>query len=1050
MRTNHNKLKTCVAVLTAVTCMATSLAGISASAVNYATSGTDKALTADATLSKGVYVFKDTDMNIVLPYMAFENTLTKYSYEDTNVKNNKTSIGFSVIATADFSKYSAKVTNRVICDAILGEMYEAGYTTVYAEVHGGSDVGGMLIPIRITKSGSSYTPVADLFTYAIPVDLSMVTSSTKKNEFYRVFDADGNSLTGYFTSSSDCMATMYNGQPITYVPSDTGLMMTVDDIRDASGATGAYMEIYRLNNNGDALSSSGRTKFSVVYSAPKFEGLYFQNKETENIDYVVKGGYAAAVNLNDETDYDIYYMFKKQIVESAAGGSSVGTHFNAGYGTDSLENSGFYVAGFTSNGQPYGYFMLPNDQYNRDHIGKFIKSYGFSEYYADLGLTSPVTDEQTEYSSVLDTSDISKLADSETGTVDVDKNFSSITDQLKDRDATGSFDTSTEKNGTYDTGLQDLYTAKGDYKYPINSSVGEDGKLIADAASQYDAEAVQKMFGDSSSDYYVEFLNGKLAFVSHDADYALTAPEGVQDIREVSTEYLNGSGSYNVQSEELRDCKEDAPAVKVSTEADSTKKLFLPDCTYELTNGTDLVRIRLNTFKEMYPSYVEDGNTTDGNIYIYDSKYSSPADAYAAGAACYAVKEGKYDVLLPAGNYRLTYLAEEDDGDGDVVEHPVNVGEITDGYRDVDMDDLKKGTVTDIVLDVTAENSVVDLTYGKAMNTVDVAKYVKNSGKVGGIKSVTLAEGNENVKGIELKDTKLNGTPLESGEKKVTYTVTAGNGTTADLLLTFRIAKGTVKNVEVTVEDKNYEAGDDLPDLILGKDTPSGKVSWVVDEVKKLTEGDNTLTWEYTPDDDNYDKVTGTLVINASAKQTTTTTVTTTDTTEGSTSDSATGTTVSTDNSNPSTTDGDSTVTTVSTDLTTDTNNGSGTGSSDSGAGSETTTATGNSSDTTDSGNGSGTTTVSATTGNGNSSGTTTTTGTGVPKDTLYGDLNLDGKVDLSDAVMLNKAVIGSISLSGQSAINANTCSDSKIDANDATALLQFLVRYITTLPVTK
>ena len=137
MRTNHNKLKTCVAVLTAVTCMASSLAGMTASAVNYTTTGTDKSMAAEATLSKGVYVVKDTDMNIVLPYMAFENSLTKYSYENTNVKDNKFSIGFSIIATENFSKYTAKVTNRVICNNILGEMYEAGYTTVFAEVHGG-------------------------------------------------------------------------------------------------------------------------------------------------------------------------------------------------------------------------------------------------------------------------------------------------------------------------------------------------------------------------------------------------------------------------------------------------------------------------------------------------------------------------------------------------------------------------------------------------------------------------------------------------------------------------------------------------------------------------------------------------------------------------------------------------------------------------------------------------------------------------------------------------------------------------------------------------
>lgn len=173
--------------------------------------------------------------------------------------------------------------------------------------------------------------------------------------------------------------------------------------------------------------------------------------------------------------------------------------------------------------------------------------------------------------------------------------------------------------------------------------------------------------------------------------------------------------------------------------------------------------------------------------------------------------------------------------------------------------------------------------------------------------------------------------------------------------------KKAVPNVEVSVPDKNYEAGDDLPDLILGKDTPSGSVSWVVDEVKKLTEGDNTLTWEYTPDDENYDKVTGTLVINASPKQTTTTAVTTTTGgSESSVSGSGTETTVSTTDVTSSTVDSDSTATGTGTDQS------SGNGSATTTSGSATTTGTGN-------GSGTGTT---GTSGSGNGSDTTTASST--------------------------------------------------------------------------
>lgn len=152
---------------------------------------------------------------------------------------------------------------------------------MFAEVHGGSKIGGMLIPIRIAKSGSSYTPIADLFTNAVPLDLSMVTSKTKTNEFYRVFDEDGNSLTGYFTSNADCMMTMYNGQPVTYVPNDTGLLMAVDDIRDASGANGAYMEIYRLNNAGDSISSIGKKNFLLHMQHRSLKGCTLRTQTLE-------------------------------------------------------------------------------------------------------------------------------------------------------------------------------------------------------------------------------------------------------------------------------------------------------------------------------------------------------------------------------------------------------------------------------------------------------------------------------------------------------------------------------------------------------------------------------------------------------------------------------------------------------------------------------------------------------------------------------------------------------------------------------------------------
>ncbi|CDE11713.1 putative uncharacterized protein [Ruminococcus sp. CAG:330] len=80
---------------------------------------------------------------------------------------------------------------------------------------------------------------------------------------------------------------------------------------------------------------------------------------------------------------------------------------------------------------------------------------------------------------------------------------------------------------------------------------------------------------------------------------------------------------------------------------------------------------------------------------------------------------------------------------------------------------------------------------------------------------------------------------------------------------------------------------------------------------------------------------------------------------------------------------------------------------------------------------------------------TTKTTGTqpNWPEATLYGDVNLDGAIDLTDAVLLNKAIAGSVSLSDQQKSNANVCTDIGLSANDSMALLKFLVRLVNNLP---
>ena len=110
------------------------------------------------------------------------------------------------------------------------------------------------------------------------------------------------------------------------------------------------------------------------------------------------------------------------------------------------------------------------------------------------------------------------------------------------------------------------------------------------------------------------------------------------------------------------------------------------------------------------------------------------------------------------------------------------------------------------------------------------------------------------------------------------------------------------------------------------------------------------------------------------------------------------------------------------------------------------------------SGSGQTTTTVSttkATTSKTTASTTTatkqTTTATNGPKPSvkasLYGDVNLDGRVDITDAVLLNKKVAGVVILNDQQYANADCCTDDGVGQADSTVLLQFLVSIVKTLP---
>ena len=94
-----------------------------------------------------------------------------------------------------------------------------------------------------------------------------------------------------------------------------------------------------------------------------------------------------------------------------------------------------------------------------------------------------------------------------------------------------------------------------------------------------------------------------------------------------------------------------------------------------------------------------------------------------------------------------------------------------------------------------------------------------------------------------------------------------------------RIIEITVEKADPTVnpviDDADYEDGDDLPEIRLSENDTLGKVEWI-EKIAKLVEGKNILDWKFTPEDENYNDVTGTLIVNAKATTTTTTTISTT------------------------------------------------------------------------------------------------------------------------------------------------------------------------------
>ena len=321
-------------------------------------------------------------------------------------------------------------------------------------------------------------------------------------------------------------------------------------------------------------------------------------------------------------------------------------------------------------------------------------------------------------------------------------------------------------------------------------------------------------------------------------------------------------------------------------------------------------------------------------------------------------------------------------------------------------------TVIPALVQVATTTTPIKCVYGQDMSKIDLRDYVKNTDVVGEV-TVKVATGSTLPEGMKLDGSKLSGKPAKAYEdgKEVTFTFTAENGNTANLTLLFLVAKAD-PTVEVAVSGDSHTEGDLVSELklILSENSTKGVVE-LVSEIKALVAGKNAFTWKFTPEDENnYNMVTGTVVVNAQTTTTTTTKATTTTTKATTTTKpSKTTTTKATTTTKPSKTTTTKATTTTKPSKTTTT---------------KATTTT----------KPSKTTTTNA-----------TTTNTAIPS---YGDVNLDGKVDIVDAIFLNKYLATLIQFSDAQVANADCYQDGVLNDQDTTALMQFIILLIDDLPV--
>ena len=430
----------------------------------------------------------------------------------------------------------------------------------------------------------------------------------------------------------------------------------------------------------------------------------------------------------------------------------------------------------------------------------------------------------------------------------------------------------------------------------------------------------------------------------------------------------------------------ESSAVVKNVESKTTKQFASGEVTY-LLNGDQSVRaFYQNLAKEKYPTLNQKSKVVMQLEMIYDESFGEDA---TTNKTYHNAGDTIALETSPDKAYTYQYFV-----NGKQIEKP--------NYT---LTGNTKMTVKRVPVEIElSEIDTIQLTCQKKM-TLDLTEYLKNFADLKPVQFQLDAD-SKLPDGLKLtEDGMLSGTPKKAATVKTTIVLTAENGSTKEMHLVF-IVNAPVTTTTTTITTTTTRAT-----------TTTKPTKTTTTKVTTTTKPNKTTTTKVTTTTKPSKTTTTNTTTTTKPNKTTTTKATTT------TKPSKTTTTKVTTTTKPSKTTTTKATTTTKPNKTTTT---------------KVTTTTKPSKTTT--------TKVTTTTKPSKTTTTnTTTTNTAIPS---YGDVNLDGKVDIVDAIFLNKYLATLIQFSDAQMANADCYQDGVLNDQDTTALMQFIILLIDDLPV--